>query len=217
MSDLWTTIRGERHRVVFIEYDDDDMPFSVITEEHWDHSREPWFKPGKNQPTGIATAYFDFKWSKSRGILFWHMNGFGGGVRDILMSRFVNPDNGCRFWSAPHVRFTKWVGKDCHGHSDPASESDLAEMGYRRIADPLPLMRHWRGEPMLNPFEAADGDVGCVYCPKCDDHIPEETDHPCEHLSFCERCGEIVLLKGKGHVPLHDDGRRPYRHALVEY
>jgi hypothetical protein len=56
---IWITDPHDRdrepQRVVVIEYQD-GWPCSVVTELHWDHSRKPWFKPGREAKTVVENS-----------------------------------------------------------------------------------------------------------------------------------------------------------------
>lgn len=207
MSEIWWNKGDERHRVVFIQYDCDRRPAKVVTEEHWDHSREPWFQAGRNKPTGTCPQYFSIFWSKRFESLYWHNTG-GGGDLTIPFSPFVNPLPLSPFWAAPGIVLTKY-SKACE--QIPVSEDELRVMGYERIAKPI-ILEGLDGKDTVNPFEAADGDQDCVYCPTCKDDMPD--DSLCEHLDWCEQCCEVVFLKGKGHVSLGSENKRPMRHSM---
>lgn len=204
--DLWFDYRGERHRVVFIEYQD-GHPHSVVTEEHWNHSREPWFKPGVYEPKGTCAAYWDFDWCKRDSACYYHQSGLGGNPLSVEICRFVKPDPPPGvIWCAPGVVLTRWVSK---GRTNVRirSAATLLKMGYRLLDRPL-LLRSDYGKRSRNPFVVSDEVGRTVYCKVCNDRFPD--DRECEHLEWCDRCGWLVYCDT--HVREDDPNGKPVIH-----
>jgi hypothetical protein len=200
--DLWHNYRDERHRIVFIEYQD-GHPFSVVTEEHWDHSRKPWFVPGRDEPTGTCANDWDFEWCKRDRTCYFHQSGTGGGdPLQCEVHRFTHPDPPPgAIWCASDVVLTRWISAE---KTDVQIRSDvtLLKMGYVRLARPLLLRGN--GKRSRNPFLTSDEvDTHILWCERCKDHIPGDAE--CEHIEWCDRCSWWIY--GDTHVRLdsHDD------------
>lgn len=160
-----------REIVAAIEYRD-DRPFSVMTINEWEHG-------GKS---GISADSYDFEWCKRDALLYYDATETGP-LGGFCVSRFVNPNPPlAKIWLKDGIKATpSWKDSD-----EPFTESELLEMGYLLIAEPLTLDLGW-GTPSPNPFDhAIEGD--CVQCVKCDDLIPE--DNICEHMAWCDECGD---------------------------
>jgi hypothetical protein len=219
-GELWWNYRGgwmpdiQRHRIVFIDYYD-RKPCNVVTEEHWDHTGEPWFKPGIDKPTGTCAAYWDFDWSKRDGTLYFYQSGVGGDPLSAQISPFVrrDPPPGL-IWAAPEVRFHRWLSK---AKPDVAIRSDatLLAMGYRRLSRPLVLAGNGWGMPKgsRNPFSVAEEtDSHLAYCKICDDHFPSDAE--CKHLEWCDRCASLVYVDT--HVREDEPDGKPVIHGPDE-
>ncbi len=191
---IWYTHhQGERHRVVAIEYQD-GWPSSVLTEHHWDHTGEPWFKPGRDRPNGVTAGHWDFDWCKRDQSLHFHQSGFGGEVR-YHVARFCQPvPPKAQLWVADGIPIVTHVTrKDGTWGERPVGDAELLRRGYERIATPrrLPLVNCYpyrKAKTTPNPFEAGwEGET--IWCDRCGDHLPcEDTYRPCDHIEWCDEC-----------------------------
>ncbi len=168
---------SEHGRLIRVEYRD-DRPFSVTT-----------------QRDGGGWDEYDFDWCRRDGNLYYHMSGGGPAQSFIEVGRFVapspNPADWAKIWAAPGI-----ILRD-------GAETDLAVLGYERIA-----------EPLGDPFEDAI-DEDTHYCELCDDYLPWTTDTLCEHLHFCGNCGDWVARARCFVRPGHDE-LRLCKHLLSE-
>lgn len=180
-SELWI---GDE-RIVVIEYHA-RRPFSVITENHWDHSAKPWFKPGM-RPNGVSRREYDFEWCRTKQQLY--QNNSGGGGRSALnyVVHKVVSGKMVEIWADDDVRFFRYVKRGSEWVTVPLRQ-DLKALGYRRLKKPRLLEGLSR-----NPFDVAEeGDT--VWCPRCKDHLPTDwTSHACDHLVWCDDCGAWVF------------------------
>jgi hypothetical protein len=205
---------SEQHRIVVIEYRN-RRPFSVVTEEHWDHTERPWFVPGRDKPNGTVAAYWDFEWCKRDRNLYFHMSGIGGDPLAAYLCSFSKPDLlAGLLWAAPDVRFRRWISSK-RPEVAIRSDSTLLSMGYRRVSRPLLLSGgEWAAtKRSRNPFlVASETDSPPAYCRICDDYFP--TDMECEHLEWCDRCGCLVYIDT--HVREDEPGGEPIVHMEEE-
>lgn len=191
MSKLWYN----QHEIVAVEYRH-RKPFSVLTLEHWDHSREPWFVPGRHQPTGICPTHWDFEFCRADACVYYHESGSGGETR-FYVSPFCEPSPPPgELWVAdgiPIVESRKRGGKFIEV---AVSDARLLAMGYRRLRLPRLI------EGSRNPFDhAVEGRT--VYCRECDDYRHDVDNHPCGHLEWCDDCCCFVYDSGE-----REDGGR---------
>lgn len=92
------------------------------------------------------------------------------------------------------------------------SDADLLERGYERIAKPLTL-HGWFTKRTRNPFDVADGDIGCYYCKFCDDYLPDSDGaRLCDHVIWCDECSDRVYDLPQGHVSIDSSDATPTRH-----
>ncbi len=190
-GELWFE-HGEppmRHRIVCIEYLD-GQPGNAITEKHWDHTREPWFKPRRDKPTGTCGQYWDFEFCKRHGELYYYNSGMGGDYLTHSVGQMVKPDPPALIWCADDMVFTRW-----ESHERPAvkirSEAVLLKRGFKRITRPLMLKGNFARS--RNPFKVAtETFAGFAYCKICNDHFPDDME--CEHLEWCDDCGSLVYV-----------------------
>jgi hypothetical protein len=199
-------LRQERHRIVYIEYLN-RRPHSVVTELHWDHSRELWFQPGRDKPTGTCAEHWDFEWCRRDSDLYYCKSGFGGDPLVVDICRFAEPDPPPgMIWCAPDVKLIRWVSKE-RPEVEIRSDAVLLRMGYRRLNTPL-LLATASGRSR-NPFKAAkEIDDSCSYCRICKDYLPWE--HECEHLEWCDECTCLVYVDT--HVREDDPDGEPVIH-----
>lgn len=198
---IWITDPHDRdrepQRVVVIEYQD-GWPCSVVTELHWDHSRKPWFKPGRDKPSGTCAEQWDFDYSRTERTLYFHDSG-SGGTPKAYVARFVKPDPPpAKLWVAEGVPIV-----DCGKSGRGVSDATLLKRGYVLIPRPLLLPKPYGGKTR-NPFEA--GEEGrTVYCGRCEDCLGcDDTNHPCEHIEWCDGCGLWVYADTRQHVEEHE-------------
>lgn len=197
MSDknYFIELNGEKHRLLVIEYFD-DKPHSVITEKYWDHSKEPWFRAGKDMPSGTSCCDFDFNYSKKYDTIYWHNSGGGGKKSQHAVGRLIGVNG--KIWVALDVELTKYVQSGdswVHGKITPV---EIAEYGYTVLDEPInkSLENYRGGESSINPFALAEGDTECVYCPRCESYLPDDYNIMsglCEHAQWCDDCSSWVL------------------------
>lgn len=70
--------------------------------------------------------------------------------------------------------------------------------------NPLPGVTYFDEPPGLNggtvtnPFDNGEGyecnEGRTIYCSICKDHLNDDTDNPCEHIQWCERCQQQTGL-----------------------
>lgn len=182
---------GERERVVAVEYQD-GHPVSVLTEEQWDHSRKPWFVPGRDRPNGTSARWYDFHWCKRDETIYYHLSGSGGEIR-FHVGRFVHPDPPpAELWVAPGIPVVTDTGS---GVREIGSDAELLSLGYRRIPAPR-LLASWDGKTR-DPF-AAGQESETVYCSRCRDDLP--SDRLCEHVDWCDECCVYVYADDRSCV-----------------
>jgi hypothetical protein len=202
---IWFEHRNERHRIVMVEYVN-RKPANVITEEHWDHTRMPWFNPELDKPRGTCPQYWDFEWSKSYGHSFYHNSGGGGDFR-VCVCPFVqrSPPPG-ELWVAEGIPILKYAGD---GSTLPVDgDEELLRMGYRVLRRPRLLIGPY-GKKSRNPFDVSE-EGECLYCKICDDWLLVDAyPGPCEHLDWCEKCAMWVYVRGGKFV---DGGSGRCRH-----
>lgn len=187
-ADLWYEHGDERHRIVAIEYQH-RRPFSVVTEEHWDHSGQPWFRPEHHKATGTCCCQWDFEWSRRYRTSYYHMSGSGGELA-LYVAGFCEPQPPPgELWVADGIPVLRNSLKPKRIKSDDV----LLRMGYRRLKLPR-LLTAWDGTKTRNPFEIAD-EGECVYCKLCDDWFLE--DSHCEHMHWCDGCGMFVYTESR--------------------
>lgn len=186
MSDLWWNYGEERHRIVYIEYHGRHC-FAVITELHWDHTKKPWFKPGKDKPTGTCAAFWDFEYSKRCGLWF-HQTGSGGDplVVNVGQMSYPNPPP-ATIWCAEDVVLTKWTKRK--DNVPIKTDAELLRRGFKRTYTPKRVSLN--GRRSTNPFEIADeSSSSFVYCRVCKEHFPDDME--CDHVEWCDDCGSMV-------------------------
>jgi hypothetical protein len=190
MENLWYSGKEFPQRVVVIEYEK-RRPVSVITEEHWDHSKKPWFVPGRGLPTGTCPQHYDFNFSKRDASLYWHNSGGGGGLKYIAL-KFSEPSPPPgEIWIADDVPVFKY-GKRLKEIA--IDDAELLKLGYRRLKNPRLLSDSYSEVKSRNPFDAST-EGRCIYCDYCRDHLLE--DSLCEHIDWCGECAGFVYLKSK--------------------
>lgn len=198
---LWWDRDGTYHRIVVIEYID-GLPHSVVTEEHWDHSGKPWFRPGRDRATGMCVEYWDFAWSKRDRTLYCHKSGSGGAYLEHMIHRFAEPDPPPgQIWIADDVRLYRWISsKRPRVFFRPDRMRDeLLKRGYRLLDRPLVVP----GSRSRNPFAVAEEPSGhLVYCKVCDDWFPFEDE--CEHMEWCDKCACLVYVENHVREDSHD-------------
>lgn len=203
--ELWAEIGGERHRIIFIEYRD-GHPFSVVTEEHWDHTGKPWFRPDQHKATGTCARHWDFEWCRRDGVCYYHNIGGGGGIRDLSVGPYVEPDPPPgAIWCAPGVVLCRYASK-ARPKVRIRSDATLLKMGYRRLGRPLllPGGNAWDSpKRSRNPFAVSEAtESGCYYCAACGDWLPR--DGECEHYEWCDLCGCLATVDGHIREDSHD-------------
>lgn len=155
--------------------DDKGLPIALI--EYHRHGKlwmPHWVLTTKPDGRCYCQVY-DFDWSDSYSTLYYHNSGSGVGP-------YING------WpNAKRARAKLWWDQSAapvlkSGGGEILTAEDVAKQGFALIAEPLVL-----GNGETNPFiYGSHGEV--IYCTKCRDHLPE--DNPCEHVFWCERCGE---------------------------
>jgi hypothetical protein len=185
----------ERHRIVYIEYYD-RRPHAVITEEHWDHSKEPWFDPDEHKPTGTCSASWDFEWCKRDGQLYYEKAGGGGDLGRIVLYGLSPSSPPAQIWAADDAAFYRTEGRlvdNSYREIRIRSEAVLRRLGYVRIARPLLFSGGYKGRSR-NPFNVGEElcDDRLAYCRVCEDHA--RTQDPCEHLEWCDLCCSMVYI-----------------------
>jgi hypothetical protein len=158
---------------------------------------------GKWHPHSVETAHntFDFDFSKVHGLLY-HCSG-SGVSKEHLLHGFTKPKAlPGKLWVAPGVKVVYYKSDATMDDATmdletlPASPAKIKAMGYQLLDAPLML------EKGPNPFDnAEEGET--VWCGVCKDFLLREDDVPCDHLEFCERCGNFVY--SKGHVSIDDE------------
>lgn len=198
---MWMELGGEgnQHRIVMIEYQD-GWPFAIITEKHWDHSKKPWFKPGRDRPNGTVQEYWDCCYSRTEETLYFHNSGSGG--KDVHLYPFVHwKRTPGRIWVAPGIRLIHPVYSRARGNSKEkliVRDFDLFKLGYRRLHEPLMLSNIY-GEASRSPFEI--GQEGrTIYCEVCEDHRLDDGCSPCEHITWCDECCAWIYRETKEYV-----------------
>ena len=176
------------HDLHFVEYDSRGHPFNVQTA----------IEEGPRR-----TCSFDFAWSRTYGRSYFHISGCGGELRNCFGKSVPTPRRKIRFWASPDVKLQRWEEKDCHGHYVPITQKEWEAMGYKRIPKPLG-----------NPFEGDVMEGESVYCRTCDDWFPDETWYMCQHLAWCETCGEVVHVTRHGHIGWDEYRGRRKKHPL---
>lgn len=187
MSDenYFIKLNGVKHRLLVIEYLD-DKPHSVITEEHWEHSKKPWFREGVHTTSGTCCCDFDFNFSKAHDTIYWHKSGCGGDRSLYVIGKL---SNGARkIWLAPDIKLATHVAGDQWnwGAKRELTAAEIAEYGYSVLEKPI----------SENPFAGACGDIDCVYCPRCESYLPDDFNilsGLCEHAQWCDDCSAWVL------------------------
>lgn len=175
-------------RIVYIEYDREGRPLQVITEYDWDHTAEPWFRPGKSRPTGIGQEDYRFAFSRADGMLYWHNSGSGGGpVKHLTFGELVEPNPPSLFWMVPSIQPTEWVSDE--EPRRPLSPAQLLARGFRRLDEPLELDKPGGGKTR-DPFEVGE-EQDTIYCNVCDDYLTDELE-PCGHLHWDEEASEYA-------------------------
>lgn len=192
-ENYYIKLEGNKHRLLTIEYFK-GKPSVVITEEFWDHSNEPWSKKGRHRTTGSNAMHFDFDYSKVYDQLYWHCSGGGGNGKTHCIGRLIGLK--AKIWAAPDIQLTKYVKRKGKWIEKPVTKEDLKRFGYTMIKSPLILKSEYR-EPSINPFDHAEGDTECVWCPQCKDHLPDEPGRACEHLRWCDECSSWIIKKTK--------------------
>ncbi len=126
---------------------------------------------------------FDIYWSRSVGGYYWHESGFGPWDWQHDPGTLVARKGG-RVWVADGVRLVHkdWsIVKRKYVRIRPLTDALAAQNGYV-IATRRPR----------NPFDSACGDTSCTWCDTCKDHLPEDSDRLCEHLSWCHDACEYT-------------------------
>lgn len=174
------------HRLVAVEYQD-GRPVLATVQHRWNHGRKPWYRKG-TPATGFAYDDFQFEFCRRDDALYFHHIGLGSGPADEYhVARFVHPrPPKAQLWLADGVKAVTWVSK--RRPKVEVSDAGLLRRGYERIAAPLTLTAPF-GPPTRDPFAAARECDNIVYCPRCRDWLPDESDEPCEHIWWCDRCG----------------------------
>ena len=211
------------HRIVVIQYGADGDPWSAVVLSETDESRAAYRRhDDKRPPVWTSRAWYEFERSRSSKSIYWHMTGCGGTDNTYAIGEFVNPvPPPALLWIAHGVRV---VTRDKRGRpTRPLTPATILRHGYKPIDEPLRVQCLVSGdgghdrmpENTVNPFAISDGDTPCVYCPKCDDWMPDENESLCEHLAWCDKCGMVVMLVGKtGHRDSDNPRGTVYRHAI---
>lgn len=172
MSELLTfeNYHGDMERVVAIEYhpfQGSMLPFSA-------------FSTDNQNPTDYLHCY-DMEWCKRDSVLYYHCSGSGTGFY-IHPLCFPNKKPRCAIWWDRGI-VSPTNGGNCSHRK--LSDRTVSKFGYGILNEPLVLSTGTR-----NPFEFGQhGDT--EYCSKCDDHLQsDDTDAPCKHLWWCEKCGD---------------------------
>lgn len=181
--------KGEDEIIVCIEYDSDGRPFSVCTNEKWDHRRKTWYRPGEGRTgTGVCRNNYDVDWCKSSVQLYYHCSGSGGETDEIIIGQLSNPENPCLIWLAEGQRPIRQDYKKGETVEYPLTHEQCLARGFKIIDQPLDIMgvlddfTRKQGEAVYNPFEEAC-QSSTEYCSICDDRFPcDEDNETCRHL-----------------------------------
>jgi len=199
MKDIWYEHNGEPHRVVAIEYQD-GWPSSVLTECHWDHTGEPWFKPGHDKPNGTCAYHWDFDWCKAEKSLYFHNCGQGGKI-DYHVGRSVQPvPPKAQLWVAEGVPILAY-SEGGKRERRVRGATELLKRGYQLIDQPLRLpcidYMACKTKTTMNPFYAGwEGET--VWCTRCQSSHPcEDTNNPCEHIAWCDGCANWIYSESR--------------------
>lgn len=174
-------------KLVFVEYIH-GKPINVVTAKYWDHSGFAWFNPAKDAPTGTCPEHYDFEWSRTHGNIYYHNSGCGGDY-EITLSKWIGSVKQINVWADPIVQFVVDVKRKGEWTTRPATPRDWLRLRYRRLRLPKLI------SGSRNPFEYAC-ESRCEWCPKCKDWLPtDDTDSPCEHMTWCDGCAMFVDVK----------------------
>lgn len=146
----------------------------------------------KTDQHGSRIYHWDLEYCKRHEVLYAHLSGCGGDGRTHVLHPFSNPGIHAAIWAHPSVTLCKSVKKRGKWVNVPLKESELAQLGYRRIQRPRLLKNAW-GDRSRNPLSIADeGDT--VYCSECNDWLPDDELSACGHLQWCDECSEFIVL-----------------------
>lgn len=166
--------------------------FAVVQREFWDHSKEPWFDAARHRAKGTSIAHHDLEYSRLCDQVYAHLSGSGPDETPYrhVLGKFVEPGIHATIYAHPSVQLCKRVQRRGEWINVPLKEHELAAYGYRRIKLPRLLKNSW-GDTSRDPLKIAEeGEV--VYCPECEDWLPDDTVTACGHLRWCNECSVHV-------------------------
>jgi hypothetical protein len=185
---------GRIHRFVAIEYRQEGVlwvPFNVLT-----------------SPEGSKATYsWDCEWSKAHETLLFH-NAGGGFGSYYVCDKFIEPSPPpAALWVADGIQL---VAHKIRGEGKrKLTVAQALNNGYVIIPEPLPL----KDGP--NPFEQNNSEEAeAVWCKECQDWYYRDHDDPCEHLEWCDQCGQHVYYPS--HVPSDDPDGEPVVHKKAD-
>ncbi|MBW8035698.1 MAG: hypothetical protein FVQ79_08735 [Planctomycetes bacterium] len=155
--------------IICIEYDSDDRPFNVTTQDG-------------------GMSHYDFDWCEGAG-LYYHCSG-GGPRGGIVLSKFANPEPPRKIWAAPGIKFVKQTRDGNDWKEIELTIEQIRAMGHEIISEPVNLSS--MGKDTCNPFDVGyEGET--VYCGICRERMPDED--LCRHV-FWDRF--IGMYSGVG-------------------
>jgi len=130
----------------------------------------------------------DFEWCEADGISIHHESGMGPGGPYLSPYCAKGSNTGVKIWVRPGVQLQD---NTLEARRIPTCRRRLARMGYRLLRSPILLESAWCDSH--NPFEWGLAQHGTAeYCSVCESWRKSDTDHPCEHLWWCEDCSTFA-------------------------
>lgn len=133
-----------------------------------------------------------FTYSKEDQITYYHSPGGGGALPSLTELTKGFP---CGVWIDPEAFaglricdswYPSLKAGCARALAEYATQPDALNVTY--FKEPPGLL----GSEITNPFgngpgyESNEGQT--IYCSKCDDHLNDDNDNPCEHIRWCEKC-----------------------------
>lgn len=191
MSDLTTEhgAHGCPERIVYIDYDPDGRPKTLMTEYDLGDSRQFGSPRNAQKPTGVGYALYYFDFSRADSTFYWHEAGSGSHpIQHLMFGKLFHPEPPGLFWTAPSMQGIPCVS-DEQPHR-PLTPAEVLAWGHRRLDEPLDLTKPLGGTTR-DPFELAV-QAETLYCHVCDDYYTSDCLEPCDHLCWDDEVGDWV-------------------------
>jgi hypothetical protein len=143
---------------------------------------------------------YDFGYSKRDEVVCFHNSGSG---RSFYLHPMCNRSgrNVAVWWDRSEATPTDGQKIGMRGLSDRT----IHAWGYKILPSPLGLLR----TEHINPLQDGDGystrDITTVWCKHCRSYIPDDSDDPCEHLTWNDGRSEFQYRRAA--LALAKEGR----------